>query len=89
MWKKKTIEEENVNVTINTLIIYTKLYHTYQLLYCEGQIQITSKHSTLDTEKENNTLKNVNVTISTLSIYTTLYNTYLLLHFKGHNSDKK
>ena len=36
MWKKKAIEKENVNDTINILRIYTTLYNTYILLYFNG-----------------------------------------------------
>ena len=57
MSKQTKIGYKNVNVTSNTLRIYTKLYHTYQLLYCKGHIQITSNHNTIDVKKETNRVK--------------------------------
>ena len=36
----------------NTFRIYTTLYHTYQLLYCKGDVQITSGHSTINMERK-------------------------------------
>ena len=41
----------------NTLKTYTMLYHTYQLLYCKGDVQITSGHSTIKMEKNNRFFK--------------------------------
>ena len=45
---------------------------------------MTSNHSIIDVEKENNEIKNVNITFNTLRTYTTLYHTYFLLYCKGH-----
>ena len=82
--KKENNRVKNVNITFNTLMIYTTLYHTYLLLYCKGHIQMISHYKIIDVETEKNRVKNVNVTFNTLKIYTTLYDTYLLLYCKGH-----
>ena len=55
------------------------LYHTYQLLYCKGSIQIKSSHSTINMEK----LVNKDA-MNTLRNYTRLYHTHLLLFCKRH-----
>ena len=41
----------------NMFRIYTTLYHTYQLLYCKGHIQITSSHSIINNGNKNNRVK--------------------------------
>ena len=71
------------------LRISTTLYHTYQLLYCTGHIQMTSNYSTIDVKKENNKVRNVKVTFNVLTISTTLYYIYLLLYCKGTHLDDK
>ena len=37
--KKENDKVKNVNVTFNTLKIYTTLYHTYKLLYCKNKFR--------------------------------------------------
>ena len=77
---------KNVNITFKTLRIYTTLYHTYRLLYCNGHIKIISNYNKINVETEKNRVKNVNITFNTLRIYTTLY--YIAptsyYNFKGH-----
>ena len=34
--------KQNDNIKFNTLTDYTTLYHTYKLLHCKRQIQVTS-----------------------------------------------
>ena len=43
---------KRVNDTFNRLRFYTTLYHTQQLLYYKGHIQMTSNHNTIDSEKK-------------------------------------
>ena len=43
--KKNNRVNEIKTLDSNTLRIYTRLYHTYQLLYRKGHIQITNSHS--------------------------------------------
>ena len=57
-------------VTFNTRRIFTTLYLAYQLLNCKEHIQMTNNYSTIEVERENNSVKNVNVTYNTLRIYT-------------------
>ena len=51
------VEKENNGVKmlmshlINTLRIYTTLYHTYPLLYCKGHIHTKSNYSIIEVEK--------------------------------------
>ena len=52
------IEYQNVNFAFSMLWISTTSYHTYQLLYCTGQIQMTSNHSTIEVEAEEIEYKN-------------------------------
>ena len=67
------------------LRIYTTLYHTYQLLYCKGHIQITSNHSIIiNVEKSNRVNKNETLIEIHIRIYTILNCTYPLLYCKGH-----
>ena len=41
-------------ITLNLIYleIYATLYHTYNLLYCKGHIQMTSNHSNINVEIE-------------------------------------
>ena len=55
MWKKKTIEYENVNDTINILRSDTTLYTLYYILI--DVIQMTSNYSTIDVEEESNRVR--------------------------------
>ena len=48
--ESEEIEYKDVNVTFYILRIYTTLYHTYQLQYCKGHIQMTSDYSTIKVE---------------------------------------
>ena len=59
------------------------LYHTYQILYCTGHIQMTSNQSTIKVEEEEIKYKNVNVAFYILRISTTLYHTYHLLYYSS------
>ena len=45
---------------------------------------MTSNYSTIEVERENNSVKNVNVTFNKPRIYTMLYLTYRLLYCRGH-----
>ena len=56
----ENIRVKNVNVTFNTVRIYTTLFDTYLLLYCKGHIQMTNNYSTINVETENSRVKNVN-----------------------------
>ena len=51
-------EYKDVNVTFYILRIYTTLYHTYQLLYCKGQVQMASTYSTIEEEARKIEYKN-------------------------------
>ena len=37
-------------ITFNTLRVYITTYHTYQLLYCKGHIQMISNDSIINVE---------------------------------------
>ena len=50
--EKNNAINKNENIKFNTLREYTTLYLTYQLLYCQGCIQIISNHSNVNIEKE-------------------------------------
>ena len=53
MWKqKKQRSKQNDNIEFNTLTNYTTLYHTYLLLYCKGNIQVTNIYSKVNAETE-------------------------------------
>ena len=43
------------------LQFYFKLYHTYPLLNCKGHIQISSNHSTINVENENNRVNKMKI----------------------------
>ena len=54
--------------TLNTIhVYYTALYHTYQLLYCKGHIQITSNHSNVNVETKNNRVNKM-ITLNTIHL---------------------
>ena len=46
------IEYQNVNFTFSILRISTTLYHTYQLLYSTGHIQMTSNYTTMEIKQK-------------------------------------
>ena len=56
--KKENNGVKYVKVIFKILSISITLYHTYQLLYCKGQIQMTSIYNTIDVETEINRVKN-------------------------------
>ena len=68
----------------NTLRIHSTLYHTYQLLYCKGRIQITSSHSIMNMKRNIWLIKMKILDWNTFKIYISLYHTYQLLYCKGH-----
>ena len=82
MWKQKTIENK-IKILFNTLRIYITIYHTYFLLHCKGNIQITSNDRTINEETKNRVKKD-KVKFNTIRIYITIYHTYQLLCCKGH-----
>ena len=47
MWKqkKKQPSEQNDKIAFNILRIYITIYHTYQLLYCKGHIQMRNNNN--------------------------------------------
>ena len=53
------MKENNRANEIKTLAlrIYTRLYHIYPLLYCKGNIPITSSHTIKNMEKNNKFIK--------------------------------
>ena len=44
---KNNIVKKVINIELNTITNYTTLYHTYQLLYYKGHIQITYNHTNI------------------------------------------
>ena len=55
MWKqKKQQSKQNDNIEFNTFTNYANatLYHTYLLLYCKGNIQVTNIYSKVNVETE-------------------------------------
>ena len=50
----KTIESTKWQIAFDKIRIYITIYHTNQLLYCKGHIQIMSNDSTINVETKNN-----------------------------------
>ena len=48
--KKKQPSEQNDKIAFNILRIYITIYHTYQLLYCKGHIQMRNNNRTINVE---------------------------------------
>ena len=55
----KICSKENDKIAFNTLRIYITIYHTYQLLYCKGHIQMMSNDSTINVERKNNRVNKI------------------------------
>ena len=62
--------------------IYTTLYHTYQLLYCKGDVQITSAHSIINMERKAIDLLKlkhwIDIQLEFILHYITLTNNYIV-----------
>ena len=57
----------------NTLRIYITIYHTYQVLYCKGHIQMTSNKSIINVETKNNRINKMTKRHSIYLEFTLLY----------------
>ena len=78
------IKYKKVNIAFYILMISTTLYHTYQLLYCTGHVQMRSNDKIMELELEEITYENVNIAFYILRISTTLYLSYQLLYCTGY-----
>ena len=76
-------QQVNDNIEFNTLRNYTKIYYTYQLLYCKTHIQITSNHSNENVETKIDNRVNKMTTFNSIHLeiilhYITLTNYYII-----------
>ena len=63
--------------------LHYNIYHTYQLLYCKGHIQIRINDSIMNVKTKTIDEQNDKIGFNTLRIYITICYTYLLLYCKG------
>ena len=50
--EENEIKYKYIKVTFYIIMIYTTLYHTYQLLYCTGHLQMTNNYKRIDVKKK-------------------------------------
>ena len=83
--KVETKARTKWQITFNTSRIYIKLYHTCQLLYCKGHIQMSSNDSIINVVTKNYIMNKMTKLYSIHSEFTLqACHTYHLLYFNGH-----
>ena len=69
---KKQQIKQNEKIEFKTLRNYTTIYHTYQLLYFKGHIQLISNHSNVNVEREKNNIVNKMTSLNSTHLVITL-----------------